>query len=244
MRIWHRLLTTVINLIFSLISFCLLWRRENERQIEKSLLIHFNNIRIEADPQEEFKRKISSHEGNANVTMHKMASFRVDLDNIKFVEVWRYISREGFAMVIQDELSYIIPINHDDILRCIPILTNIVITKRNDGKTFHWNGFTWGNLPLLKDRLIADEELNEKLNEFCQKGLLDEMRIHALSNDSVSIITDYNSQKLPTRELISCIEDISKHIVLYAFAASKYRDYREDTTRKKLSRFNTNYNKS
>jgi hypothetical protein len=118
----------------------------------------------------------------------------------------------------------------------IPILTNAITVQDVDRKIFQWNGFTWGKLPILADRLKADNELNNNLQKFFDTGALGELRIHAFSSDAISITTDYNLQRLPSRELLLCIECLARHVDSYVSEQNKFRDHFEEMVKAKLFR--------
>jgi hypothetical protein len=203
-------------------------------QVQDNLQVHFGKLGIEALPHTWIAKKLRSKEGDEKVTLIKLAGLEVQMREIHSIEVWQQTRKKGNISTKQDELRYTIRLKPGVTMRRIPILSNVVIKKINDKKTFQWDGFTWGKLPLLVERLKVDENLNQRLQQFFDTDVLTELRIRALSDDKVDIISDYNPQKLPPRELLACIEDISSHVVSYVSEGNKSRDSREEITRVKL----------
>lgn len=206
----------------------------SKRHIEIELLTHFSNIGVEVHPQEWSAKKIYRREGKEKTTLRKLASFDVGMNLINSIEAWQQTTKRGRVSIIQYELRFIIPFTSAKTLYRIPILTNAITVQDADRKTFQWNGFTWGKLPLLADRLKADNELNDNLQGFFYTGVLGELRIHAFSSDAISITTDCNLQRLPSRELLSCIECLARHVDSFVSEQNSFRDNFEETVKAKL----------
>jgi hypothetical protein len=207
---------------------------QNRRTLQKDLLSHFVSIGIEASAQAWTAQKLHSREGDENVTLLKLAGIHVQMKEIRSVEVWRQTSKHKNVSITRDEIRYVIFLKPGITMRRIPILSTAIVTKLDNTKSFQWDGFTWGKLPLLIERLKADESLNRRLQEYFNKDILGELRIRALYDDKVDIISDYNPRNPPSRDLLDCIDDIACHVVSYVVEENKFRDLREEVTRTKL----------
>ena len=140
-------------LIFS--SF--LSRKSVKQRIEDDLLQHFNKIGITASRKTWMAENLRRREGDEKVILQKLASLDVKLNNIVSIEVWREKRRRGHVSTTHDELVYKIPFRNGITLRRIPILTNMSVVQTADKNNFEWTGFMWGKLPLLVERLKADD---------------------------------------------------------------------------------------
>lgn len=205
-----------------------------KRRIEKDLLDHFSRIGIIASQQtweaETFRRR----EGNEKVSLRKLASLCVHMDNIPAIEVWRETRKRGHTSTTQDELVYKIPFRGTVTLRRIPILTSTTFIQTADKKNFEWTGFAWGKLPLLLERLREDKELNDRLQEIFDEDMLAELRVRALSDDNVDIVSEYDSHRLPPRKLLNCIEEIAKHVISFVTEQNQRRNHADEMVRQKL----------
>jgi CheY-like chemotaxis protein len=207
---------------------------QNRRTLQKDLLSHFVSIGIEASAQSWMAKKFHSREGDEKVTSLQLAGLDVQMKEIHSIEVWRQIRKQRNVSLTHDEIRYIIVLKPGITMRRIPILSTTVISKSEDAKSFQWSGFSWGKLPLLVERLKADENLNKRLQYHFNKNILSEIRIRAMYEDKVDIISDFNLHNPPSRDLLNCIEDIAYHVVSYVVEENKSRDHREEMTRIKL----------
>jgi hypothetical protein len=209
-------------------------RKSVKQRIEEDLLKHFDSIGITASQKNWIAESLHRREGDEKVILQKLASLSVKLNNIVSIEVWREKRKHGHISTTQDELVYKIPFRNGITLRRIPVLTNMSIVHTADKNNLEWTGFTWGKLPLLVERLQADNELNNKLHKIYEENMLCELRIRALSDDNVDIVSEYNPQRLPPRELITCVEAIAKHVISYVNEQNKARDHVDEIVRQKL----------
>lgn len=204
------------------------------QKMEQHLLTHFQSLGVEVCTKMWAEVKTRRREGNEKVTLRKLANLDIQMGEISSIEVWRQTRKQGRVSMTFDELSYIVMLKPDISISRIPILTSTAIPQTTNDKTFEWVGFTWGKLPLLVERLKVDTPLNNKLQKSFDVNMLTELRIRALYEDRIEIVSNYDPQKLPSRELLDCIEDIAKHVISYITEQNEYRDHQDEITRQKL----------
>ena len=206
----------------------------SKHRTESDLLTHFRKIGVDVHPHEWSAKKIYNREGKERTILRKLASFDVGMNRINSIEAWQQTTKRGRVSIIHYELRYIILFKSATTLYRIPILTNAITVQDADRKTLQWNGFTWGKLTILADRLKPDTELNANLQTFFNTGVLGGLRIHAFSSNAISITTDLNMQRLPSRDLLLCIECLARHIDSYISEQNKFRDDFEEAVKIKL----------
>lgn len=195
------------------------------QQVTNQLLEHLESIEVSAQTQEAESQKIRRREEGRVVTLRQLASCRIWLRRIHSIEVWREAKKGKDEPITEDEITYVITFEPGITLGRIPILTNIVSIQIAGGKNrVQWRGFEWGRVPLLVDRLRADTALNSRLQKHVNKDLPDDLRIRALSGNRVGITMVYNPHRLPTREFLTCIEDIAEHVNEYVTERNRERE--------------------
>lgn len=207
-------------------------RRHLTSQVEKQLAEHLRSIGVRADVQRGKGKVVRTRENGYAVTLRQLATIHVWLRGIQTIEIWRVTRKGEDRATTLDEIIYMINPEPGMTLNRIPVLTNIVRTQTADGDVgFKWRGFEWGQLPLLADRLKADRELNSRLLRCFDTNLTDNLRITASSREQIGITMSYNPQRLPSRELLTCIEDIASHVCDYVAERNSAREQEADKVR-------------
>ena len=196
------------------------------RQVQTQLPAHLESIGVRVEVRKARNVSIRRRESRDSVViMHLLAHARVWLKGVDSVEVWRVITKARDGSTVVDEISYVAELDPTLTLTRIPILTNAVRAQTDAGRTtFYWSGFEWGNVPLLAHRLEADEDLNSRLLRHFNTDVPGDLRITAYPNDRVGITTDYDAQRPPTREFLSCIEHVINHVNEYVAERNRARD--------------------
>jgi hypothetical protein len=198
------------------------------QQVTNQLLEHLESIGVTAQPHEVESSKVRKREEGYRVTLRQLAGFRIRLRRIQFIEIWREAKKGKNESAIEDEITYVITFEPGTKLGRIPILTNIVGIRMAEGKSrFKWRGFEWGKVPLLVDKLKADKALNSKLRKHISQDMADDLRVRALSGNRVGITMVYNPHCLPTREFLTCMEDIAEHVNEYVTERNIEREQQE-----------------
>ncbi|HEY40731.1 MAG TPA: hypothetical protein G4O18_02605 [Dehalococcoidia bacterium] len=207
-------------------------RRRQIRQLEANLTEHLRSVGVSAEERRVKGTVVHSHEGDDTVILRHLVTTRVWLRGIQSIEIWRIIRKGKKESVTLDEMTFVVTPESGMSLNRIPLLTNIVKTHTTSGKSgFQWRGFEWGRLPLLVDRLDVDTDLNSRLLRHLDNDLLDDLRITALSGDRVGITTSYRPQQLPSRDFLTCIEDIADHIREYVAEFNRIRELQNNPSR-------------
>lgn len=200
-------------------------RRHQIKQLEDQLVEHLRGIGVDAEGQKSKDTVTHTHEDEYAVILRHLVTARVWLRGIESIEIWRIARKIERKSVTVDEMTFVIIPEPGMSLNRIPILTNLIktpVTKDKNG--FKWCGFEWGRLPLLIDRLKADNDLNHRLLGDFDSELTDGLRITALNGDRIGITTSYNPQQLPSRGFLACVEDIADHIRGYVAERSRSRE--------------------
>jgi len=228
---WQIALITIACLALLWVVMRLLSRRSASnplQQVSNQILEHLESIGVTAQPHGVESRKVRKREEGYRVTVRQLAGFSIRLKRIHFIEVWREVRKGKNESAVEDEITYVITFEPGTTLRRIPILTNIVGIQRAEGiNQFRWRGFEWGNVPLLVDKLKADTALNSKLRKHIGQDLADDLRVRALSGNRVGITMVYNPHRLPTREFLTCMEDIAEHVNEYVTERNIEREQQE-----------------
>ncbi|HEY91763.1 MAG TPA: hypothetical protein G4O07_08005 [Dehalococcoidia bacterium] len=200
--------------------------RRPTHQVEIQLEEHLNSIGVPVELIRE--RNISQHRREAKgmtVTTNLLARAHVCLKRITSIEVYRVSTRSREKSTVLDEITYITDLEPGVTLTRIPVLTNAVLTEREDSPAaFYWSGFEWGKLPLLAHCLEVDKDLNRRLLHHFSTDTPGDLRITALPDNKVGITTSYDPQYLPSRGFLSCLEQIADHINRYAVEQNRTRD--------------------
>ncbi|HEY32419.1 MAG TPA: hypothetical protein G4O10_04875 [Dehalococcoidia bacterium] len=219
------------GLAFLGMLFWLLSKRSRKRlihQTEVQLVEHLRSIGVKAEIQKVKRKVVRTREDGYPVILRQLVTTNVWLRGIQSIEIWQVTRKGEEKSTTLDEISYMITPEPGMTLYRIPILTNIVTVQTADGKTeFEWRGFEWGRLPLLVDRLRTDRNLNSRLLRHFYTNLPDNLRITASSGDKIGITMSYNQQQLPSRELLTCIEDIASHVCDYVAERNSARKQEE-----------------
>jgi len=228
---WQIALITIACLALLWVVMRLLSRRSASNPLQKvsnQILEHLESIGVTVQPHGVESTKVRKREEGYRVTVRQLAGFSIRLKRIHFIEVWREVRKGKNESAVEDEITYVITFEPGTTLRRIPILTNIVGIQRAEGKNqFRWRGFEWGNVPLLVDKLKADTALNSKLRKHIGQDLADDLRVRALSGNRVGITMVYNPHRLPTREFLTCMEDIAEHVNEYVTERNIEREQQE-----------------
>jgi hypothetical protein len=211
--------STLAGLVFLGVLFWSLseWSRKRlARQMELQLAEHLRRIGVKAEVQRGNSTVVRTREDGYAVILRQLVTTDVWLKGIQSIEIWRVIRKSEEKSAPLDEITYVIMPEPGMTLNRIPILTNIIGTQTAGGKTgFEWRGFKWGQLPLLADRLKMDKELNSRLRGYLTANVPDGLRITASSGEKISITMNYYPQRLPSREFLTCLEDIASHVHEY-----------------------------
>jgi hypothetical protein len=236
---WQIVAIRIVGTLGGLILLSvLLWsfsrwsRRRQIRHLEANLVEHLRSIDVSTEKQRVKGTVVRTHEDDHAVTLHHLVTARVWLRGIQSIEIWR-ISRKGEReSVTLDEMTFVVIPEAGMSLNRIPLLTNAIkIHTTGDKSCLRWRGFEWGRLPLLADRLETDIGLNNRLLRHLDTDLPKNLRITALSADRVGITTSYNPQRLPSRDFLTCIEDIADHIREYVAERNRTRELQDNAIR-------------
>ena len=233
---WQALAIRIIGPLAGLIllgvlfwSFSRWSRRRQIRQLEANLVEHLRSIGVSAEKQRAKGSVLRTREDDRAVTLRHLVTTRVWLKGIQSMEIWRITRKGEKESVTLNEMTFVIVPGPGMSLNRIPLLTNIVKTHTTGGESrFKWRGFEWGQLPLLVDRLETDTDLNSRLLRHLDADLSGNLRITALSRDRVGITTSYSPQRLPSRDFLTCIEDIAIHIQEYIAERNRTRELQDN----------------
>jgi len=186
-------------------------------QIEAQLMEHLRSIDVRSEAQSGKSTVIRTREdGYTTVLLRLLVTIHVWLRGIQSIEIWRIVRKGEEKTTTLDEITYVINLEPGMTLNRIPILTKIASTQTADSKTeLEWQGFEWGRLPLLVDRVKADRGLNSRLFRHFDSNPTDNLRITAPSGQKIGITMSYEPQRLPSREFLTCIEDLAMHVLDY-----------------------------
>jgi hypothetical protein len=200
-------------------------RRHQLRQLEAELVEHLRGIGVGSEKQKITDTVRRTHEDDYAVILRHLVTIRVWLRIIQSIEIWRITRKVDREIITLDEMTFVIIPAPGMSLNRIPILTNLVKTGTTSDKNgFEWRGFEWGWLPLLADRLKIDTALKNRLLGYFNSGMIDDLRITALDGGRIGITTSYSPQQLPSRGLLTCIEDIADHIYNYVTERNRARE--------------------
>jgi hypothetical protein len=224
---------TLAGLAFLGVLFWSLSRWSGKRlthQMELQLVEHLCSIGVKAEVQRGNGAVIRTREDGYAVMLRQLVTTSVWLKGIQSIEIWRVIRKSKEKSATLDEITYMIPSEPGMTLNRIPILTNIIRTQTADSKTgFEWRGFEWGQLPLLADRLKMDKELNSRLRRYFTANIPDGLRITASSGERIGITMNYDPQRLPSREFLTCLEDIAGHV--HEYVAERNSIHKQETSK-------------
>lgn len=191
--------------------------------ITTGLVEHLRSIGLTAQHKEESVREVREDKtpfGELERTRsEKLADISVSVGGIRSIEVWREVEyrrvrdvqygRTTLQEIAVNEMTYII-----DIATGVTVPTAVqasTLTRRTilgKIKSFEWHAF-----PTLLHRLEADKKLKHRLvGCLDRKDLPGDLRIRRLPGDRLGITTRYKPRRLPSRELLRCIEDIAAHV--------------------------------
>jgi hypothetical protein len=198
------------------------------RRIQAELRAHLEDLGIDATPLAVSRAGVRAQEHQDTVTVRQLAQLRVRLGAIESLEVWR-ISRKGKDLsIVEDELTCVATLPPGLTLTRVPILTSTVRDSATHGGTlFEWRAFSWGNLPLVADRLRADVPLNRHLAHLLESEIPGELRIRAFPGDRVGISIRYDAGHLPSRDILDCFADIFRHVAAYVAERNRAREERD-----------------
>lgn len=189
-------------------------------------------IGVRAEVQRGKDTVVRVHEDGYTVILRQLVTINICLKGIQSIEIWRVTRKGKEKAMTLDQVTYVITPEPGMTLNRIPILTNMVRTHTANGKTgFKWQGFEWGRLPLLTDKLKTDQGLNSRLLGLIDEDVIDTLRITASSGEKIGITTSYNPQRLPSREFLACIEDIANHVCDYVAERNSARGKEESKAR-------------
>lgn len=234
MGIFDSMSNTINRLISQLIPSGMHHWELTRQRMEQHLLTHFQSLGIEACLKTWTEEKTRRREGKEKVIVRKLANLQVQIGEISSIEVWRQTRKQGNMSTTFEELSYVVILKPGITMRHIPIFTSATILQPVDENNFEWTGFTWGKLPLLVERLKTDTQLNNRLQNLFDINMLTELRIRALYEDRIEIISNYDSQRLPSHELLDCIDNIARHAISYITEQNQYRDHQDEITTQKI----------
>ena len=231
MEDWEPLLVIPLIIAACLASFWLLYRyrarwsrRRLRQQVEAQLVEHLRSIGVRVEPRRVEDAEIRRREDEYAVRLRQLADARVWLRGIDSVEVWHKTKKAGRESVVEDEITYVASLEPGLNLDRIPILTSTVRLQTEGGETaFWWRGFEWGRLPLVADRLRVDQDLNRRLLRHFNTDTPGDLRIRAMPPDRVGISTSHDPEWMPSRELLECIEVISRHVNDYVAERNRER---------------------
>ncbi|UCB43600.1 MAG: hypothetical protein JSV77_02845 [Dehalococcoidales bacterium] len=229
---WQALAIRIGDTLTGLASLgTLLWsisrrsRKRLIRRMEAQLVEHLRSIGVSAEVQRRKGKVVRTRENGYAVTLRQLVTTHVWLRGIQSIEIWQVTRKGEEKSTTLDEITYMITPEPGMTLYRIPILTNIIkIQTASSEAGFEWQGFEWGRLPLLADRLKTDRNLNSRLLWHFSKNLPDNLRITAPSWDKIGITMSYDPRRLPSRELLTCLEEIAGHVCDYVAERNSARE--------------------
>jgi len=223
-----QMLLIIVGIIVAPITIFTIWMTVNIVRIRRRVAIgtglveHLRSIGLTAQHKEGGVGEMRWDEtpfGNIERTRsEKLADIRVSVGGIRSIEVWRVVEyrrvREPqggtrLQEIAVNEMTYII-----DIATGMTVPASVqasTLTRRTilgKIKPFEWHAF-----PALLQSLEADKTLKHRLLVCLdRKDLPGNLSIKRLPSDRLGITTMYKPRRLPSRELLKCIEDIAAHV--------------------------------
>ena len=140
------------------------WTGRGVEPVTFRLLGHLQELGVVVETGRRHGKPVRRREGKTRLTHWLLARLEVGLPRIQTIEVWRVVTRNRDATSVLEEITFLAPVGPGRDMTRLPILTYAAVRPgTGGGREIVWHGFEWGRLPLLRDRLAADGELNRRL---------------------------------------------------------------------------------
>lgn len=213
-RSWRRLLQPLAGW----------WTGSGAKPVPFRLVGHLQDLGIAVETARRQGKPVRRREGKTRLTHRLLARFEVGLPRVRTIEVWRVITRNREATSVLEEITFLAPVGPGRDMTRLPILTNAAARPATGGgRAIVWRGFEWGRMPLLRDRLAADGELNRRLLGRADGELSGGLRITAYSGDRVGVTTTFDRYCLPSADFLDCIDRIFGHVDDYLAERNRAR---------------------
>jgi hypothetical protein len=189
------------------------WTRRGTEPVAFRLLGHLEDLGVAVETARRHGKPVRRREGKIRLTHWLLARLEVGLPRIRTIEVWRVVTRSRDGTSVLEEITFLAPIGPGRDMTRLPILTNAAASPvAGGGREIVWRGFEWGRLPLLRDHLTADGELNRRLLGRADGELSGGLRITANSGNRVGVTTTFDRHCLPSADFLDCIDRIFGHV--------------------------------
>ena len=200
------------------------WTGRGVAPVSSWLVGHLQDLGVTVETARRRCKPVRRREAETRLTHWLLARLEVGLPRIRTIEVWRVVTRNREATSVLEEMTFLAPVGPRRDMTRLPILTNAAVRPvTGGGHEIVWHGFEWGQLPLLRDRLATDGELNRRLLGHVDGELCGGLRVTADSGIRVGVTTTFDRHCLPSADFLDCIDRILGHVDDYLAERNRAR---------------------